>query len=101
MTTQAPDRSTLKVLAFAGMCVGFFLFHIWFRTRVVTKGYEVAELRSELAKLESQSASLKVQKNRLKSSSNLERIVSDFAQEGHVFKNPESNQVFYLQSPGQ
>ncbi len=83
------------------MCVVFFLFHIWCRTLVLTKGYEVAELRSEIQKLESESATLKVQKNRLKSSTNLERIAREFSDGGDVFKNPESKQIFYIQPMGQ
>ena len=90
------QRNSLKVLGFAVMCVGFFLAHTWFRTIVVRKGYELGEQRKELSALDSEWVALKVRQNRLMGPANLERLVSDFAQQGEVFENPHPSQLIYV-----
>jgi hypothetical protein len=89
-------KNSLRVLGFAGMCVVFFVFHIWMRTLVLTEGYEVGERRHELADLESQYMALKVERNRLMGPGSLEKVVTRFAEKGVVFRAPHPDEIHYI-----
>ncbi|MBS1983997.1 MAG: hypothetical protein JST16_07470 [Bdellovibrionales bacterium] len=87
-------RVSLLVL----MCTFFFLFHIWMRTLSVTTGYEVGALRRDVLKLESDLSRERVDQNRLMGPESLQRLVADFAEQGSVFRAPQSAQLIYATS---
>jgi hypothetical protein len=89
-------KNSLRVLGFAGMCVVFFIFHIWMRTLVLTKGYEVGERRHEVADLESQYMALKVERSRLMGPGSLEKVVKRFEERGIVFRAPLPDEIHYI-----
>ena len=95
MTINAHQRGILNVFAFAFLCVGFFIFHIWLRTLTVTKGFEVGDGRRELRNLEAQLANLKVEKNRQMGPERLESLARDFKARGATFEAPRPPQIFY------
>ncbi len=89
-------RNSLKVLLLAFFCVLAFLFHIWFRTKVLTSGYQVGRLRHDIAKLESQIISLGVEKNRVFGPDQLENLVQQYESRGLKLKSPQKSQMIYL-----
>lgn len=89
------DRALFKISAFALLCVGFFIFHIWMRTLALTTGFEVGESRRGIAKLESELAEARVERNRVMGPEHLQRLVGDFAAQGVVFQPPKAAQLIY------
>jgi hypothetical protein len=89
------EGSLAKTGLMIGLCVGFLLFHIWFRTRTLALGYEVGRERAEISKLESDIAGLKVDRNRLMGPSRLEALVGELAQRGRVLRPAEESQLIY------
>jgi hypothetical protein len=85
-----------RVLLFALMCVGFFIFHIWMRTLVLTKGFEVGQRQRELARLDSEYMTVKVAFERLVSPENLQKQVERFARRGVDFASPTTAQLMYV-----
>ena len=91
-------QASLRVLLFALMCVVFFLIHIWSRTWVVSKSYEIGQLRKERSALEAKLAQSLVERNRLMGPRNLERWVSRFEARGVHFASPRPDQIVYLEN---
>jgi len=89
------QKGVLKVLAFGLLCVGFFLAHIWLRTRVVTLGYSVSSERTRLRGLESELAAAKVERARRMGPDSLDRIVRQKEALGEVFAPPRTDQLHY------
>lgn len=93
---SAEQINSLKVLGFTGMAVVFFLFHIWFRTWVVTKGYEVGQHREDIARLESELMRAKIERSRVMGPDNLERWAKHLQATGTAFGAPQPHQLIYL-----
>ncbi len=93
------QKAVLKVLAFVGLCVLFFLLHIQLRTLVVTKGFAVAEQRAKIREFESKIASLRVQRERLMGPASLERLAESLVSEGSGFERPDGKRVLFPESP--
>lgn len=93
-------RNSLKILLLAVFSVTAFLFHIWFRTKVLTAGYLVGSLRKEISQLESQIVSLGVEKNRVMGPDQLERLVSYYDERGIKLESPQKAQMIYLSREG-
>jgi hypothetical protein len=80
--------------------VGFFLFHVALRTKVVSEGYQMDRFKTENKKLEARLYDLKAQKNSLMGPRGLEKKVKEFAARGTEFKNPDSSHVIFVQIEG-
>ena len=89
-------RQSLKVIALAGICVCAFMFHIWFRTLVITQGFEVGRLQKKLQLVESRVAMATVQRNQIFSSRELDRWVQLYEGQGVELAAPKSQQIIYL-----
>lgn len=87
---------SLKVLGLALICVLAFLFHIWFRTLVVTQGFEVGRLQKQLITAESQLALATVERNQMLSSHELDRWAQLFRAQGQDLDAPKAHQIIYL-----
>ena len=98
--TQHKPSLVGRILALALMCLGIFLFHIWFRTLVVTQGFELGRMRREVQKLESDLASLKAEKSRLMGPQSLEQWVKTFRDAGIEFERPLDAQLKYISPEG-
>lgn len=92
------DRALLNVIFLVGICVSFFIFHIWFRTVALTTGYEVGNSRKEIRALESELAQLKVERVRLMGPESLQKWVQDMKERGIVFEAPTASQLIYTKS---
>lgn len=95
MQISAHQRGVVKVLAFGLMCVGFLLFHIWLRSRVVTLGYSVSTERAALRDAESELADAKVERSRRMGPDSLDRLVRQKEARGEVFAPPRTDQLQY------
>lgn len=84
-----------RIVAMAVMVVGCFLFHAWFRTQVVARGYQVSAARQSVAQLESELAAARAERQRLMGAPNLTQLAEELKQRGVYFRNPEAGQVFY------
>lgn len=84
-----------KMIALGLIVIVFLVFHIWFRTNVITMGYELSRLESHSKKLEAEVTSLKFKKNYLKSPSNLQKISQRLKKKGIAFHRPKAAQVIY------
>ena len=85
----------LRVMAFVFLCVGFFLFHTYTRTLVVTQGYEWGRLKAENDRLDSEIVALKVERDRRLGHQNLEALVEQLKARGIEFRPPTSEQLVY------
>jgi hypothetical protein len=81
------------------LCVLFFIFHIWSRTWIVKKSYEIGDLKKQQTKFESELAAVTVEKNVVMSSQNLEKWVERFRQKDIILQSPRSVQIIYLKKP--
>ncbi len=90
--------NAFKVLLMVVICVFVFLAHIWVRTLILKKSYQIGDLKKDLVGVESEIANLTVEKNTLLSSSSLEKLTERFQAKGHVFRSPESHQLIYVKS---
>lgn len=89
-------RALVHVTGLAVLVVGFFIFHIWFRTLVLTSGYEVGARRKAVAALESELAAVRVERTKMMSPENLHRLVEDWEHRGTAdFSAPESSRLIY------
>lgn len=79
----------------AALAIGFFVFHVWFRTYALTEGFAVAEKRRELSKLESEVIEARLRKNRVMGPQSLKRLTQAYRYNGIIFEAPEAKQVFY------
>jgi hypothetical protein len=95
-TVDARTLAAFKVLLMVVICVLVFLAHIWARTLIVKKSYEIGDLKKEIIQIDADIAALTVEKNRLMSSSSLERLSEKFAEKGHVFQTPQESQIIYV-----
>ena len=77
------------------LCVLFFIFHIWLRTKVVTQSFTIGSLRNSIQKLESEIMTAKVDRTKLMSPRNLEKYVKKLAADGEKMQNPVSHQIIY------
>ncbi len=93
-------RVFLKLLAFALMCVSFFVLHIWFRTKVVTKGFEVTEQRKKYSDLESRLLKAKVERNKVMGPKNLDHFVGLFSSTDRALQPPSPSQLIYVTEDG-
>jgi hypothetical protein len=98
--TQHKPNLVGRILGLALMCLGIFLFHIWFRTLVVTQGFELGRVRREVQKLESELASIKSEKSRLMGPQSLEQWVQTFREAGIEFERPQDAQLKYISPEG-
>jgi hypothetical protein len=80
------------------LCVGIFLVHIWSRTFILKRSYEIGDLKKQAAQLDSEIAEKTVERNSLFSSGNLERWVERLATKGQVLMPPKADQVVYVRS---
>jgi hypothetical protein len=96
---NAHQKVVFKVLGFGLLCVFFFLFHIWLRTRVVTLGYEVSVERERLRALESEMAGAKVLRARRMGPDSLERFVKVRESQGEILAPPKPDQLHYAKPP--
>jgi len=78
------------------LCVVFFLVHIWSRTWVVKKSYEIGDLKKVQTALDSDLAALTVEKNTIMNSQNLEKWAARYNEKGAGLKTPSSQQVIYI-----
>lgn len=90
-------RTSLKLFFFAILCVSFFIFHIWFRTTVLTQGYRLAKKQSEIVALESELVKLRIERSILQSPENLEKWANYFQKKGLAIDRPQSNQLIYVE----
>lgn len=68
-------RRAVEIAAAAALLVALGVFHIWSRTRVVSAGYELAELQRQHAELVAAQDQLHIELEMLRSPAQLERAV--------------------------
>ncbi len=90
--------SALRIFAMVGLCVGIFLVHIWSRTLIVKKSYEIGDLKKQKVQQEAELAMLTVERNALMSSTSLEKWADRLKGKGHDLRIPSANQVHYIQN---
>ncbi len=87
--------SWTRILALVVLGVGFFVFHVWVRTRSLATGYVVGEQRRRVNELEAEAAALRVERGRIMGPENLARLVKDWEAQGTRFEAPKSSQLIY------
>jgi hypothetical protein len=92
------SAAALNVFWLIAICSGFFIVHIWARTWVVKKSYQIGDLRNEVRKLEADLAANVVEKNKIMGPKNLQSWVSRFQLEGVYFQKPQASQVYFLKA---
>ena len=92
------SAAALNVFWLILICSGFFIAHIWARTWVVKKSYQIGDLRKEVRKLEADLVATVVEKNKIMGPKNLQSWVSRFQLEGIYFQKPQVSQVYFLRN---
>ncbi|MBP7844941.1 MAG: hypothetical protein KA116_09000 [Proteobacteria bacterium] len=83
----------LKTVFLIFLAAGFFMAHVWVRTRTVTLGYELQKQRKTLSDLEEYYFNLQIQEQKIRKCSSLEELNNSLS---WGLKNPRNEQIHFL-----